>query len=230
MQARQFQRFVLTSQYGLESPGEKGTLNKIPLPSRQATVSHSRFAYRWQPHTNWVSTVLRCAVDSFVCFEWSQLAWVAMETVVQSLVPCLLYLARLHTTKTLLSVIAHSCRRWFCFFVVHPLWSAICDAAFGHQALFHLRLRLWTLFGSSSLRSTAYPGCPSAVKGAPAPHFIHPSCRGGLPKGLATAIPNSFLGARGERWVLGVDQRSRPSSCSCRVYKGITSPQTARAP
>ena len=46
-------------------------------------------------------------------------------------------------------------------------------------------------------------------------------------RGVATVIPNSFLGARRESWVLGEDQCSRPSrGMLCGVYRGTTSPHT----
>ena len=56
-------------------------------------------------------------------------------------------------------------------------------------------------------------------------------------RGVATGIPDSFLGARGmllsslQRYCLSLPRHpEHPKGCCCRVYKGTTSPQTPRTP
>ena len=93
--------------------------------------------------------------------------------------------------------------------------NEVHNAALGHQVVLHFRLQLKALIGGLSPRPIACQGCrssvyPLVIKNAPALTLFSPPAEA-VCRGVATVIPNSFLGARSESWVLGEDQCFRPA-------------------
>ena len=91
------------------------------------------------------------------------------------------------------------------FFVVLA-WSEseVCNAVLGHLVVLHFRLRLWTLIGGSSPRLTACQGWKAQSThrwlGMHRPLTVFSSPAEAVCWGVATVIPNSFLGP--QKWEL----------------------------
>ena len=119
-------------------------------------------------------------------------------------------------TETRLQGLRSSCIHQGEFFVVLA-WSEseVCNAALGHLVVLHFRLWLWTLIGGSSPRLTACQGWKAQSThrwlGMHRPLTLFSSPAEAVCRGVATVIPNSFLGARSESRVLGEDLCPCPS-------------------